>query len=153
MAAYERDNPPRIDDPEQPTRAMHPVDREVIVDRTVDRSYEPDRYEYEHARRVDAYSRIAAVVWTITGFLEILVGLRVLLKLLAANPGNGFVNFIYNLSGVFVNPFQGIVQNVTSGSSILEINSLIAMLIFALIAWGVLKLVWLVLRVTEPADA
>ena len=151
MSAYDRNNPPTPDDYEQPTRNVRRVDREVVVDRPV---AEPVDYEYdgdyEHARRIIAYRRISAVIWTITGFIEILIGLRILFKLLAANPGNGFVNFIYNLSGVFVNPFQGMVQDVTSGSTILEINSLIAMLLYALLAWGVMKLVWLILSVTEP---
>lgn len=151
MSAYEREDPGVYNDPEEPTRPIRQVDRvdrEVRIDRTV----QTDGIDFEHARRVEIYRRVAAVVWTICGFVEILVGLRVLFKLLAANAGNGFVKFIYDLSGVFVDPFQGIVKNVTSGSSILEINSLIAMLIFALIAWGVLKLVWLILTVTEPSD-
>ena len=151
MNAYDRNNVPTPDDYEQPTRPVRQVDREVIVDRSV---HEPVDYEYdaesEHARRIIAYRRISAVIWTITGFIEILIGLRILFKLLAANAGNGFVNFVYNLSGVFVDPFQGMVKDVTSGSSILEINSLIAMLLFALLAWGVMKLVWLILSVTEP---
>jgi hypothetical protein len=149
MSAYERNDPPTPDDYEQPTRPVRRVDREVIVDRSRD----VDEYDgFEHERRIIVYRRIAAVVWTITGFIEILIGLRILFKLLAANASNGFVNFIYNLSGVFVNPFQGIVNDVSSGSSVLEINSLIAMLIFALLAWGVLKLVWLILSVTEPTN-
>ncbi|MGA7673258.1 MAG: hypothetical protein WBW04_22765 [Nitrolancea sp.] len=153
MSAYERNNPPTPDDYEQPTRPVRQVDREVIVDRP---GRDPVDYDYdtesEHARRIITYRRISAVIWTITGFIEILIGLRILFKLLAANAGNGFVNFIYNLSGVFVNPFQGMVNDVTSGSTILEINSLIAMLLFALLAWGVMKLVWLILSVTEPTN-
>lgn len=146
MSAYEHDNSPIRDDESQPTRNMHRANRDVMAERTS----ETDDFDREHTRRVDAYRRIAAIVWTIAGFVEILVGLRILFKLLAANAGNGFVNFMYNLSGVFVNPFQGIVADVKSGGSVLEINSLISMLIFALLAWGVLKLVWLVLMVTEP---
>jgi len=151
MDAYERDRTSTYEGPDEPTRAVRRVDR-IDSEVRVDRSLESDGYESEHARRVEIYRRIAAVVWTICGFVEIVVALRVLFKLLAANAGNGFVKFIYDLSGVFVDPFQGMVNNVTSGSSILEINSLIAMLIFALIAWGVLKLVWLVLMVTEPSQ-
>ena len=148
MAVYERNNPPTTDDYEDPTRTMRPVDREVRVERNV----ESVAYDDEHTRRIIVYRRVAAVVWTITGFLEILIGLRILFKLLAANAGNGFVNLIYSLSGVFVNPFQGIVRDVSSGSSVLEINSLIAMLLFALLAWGIMKVVWLLLSVTEPTN-
>ncbi len=149
MTVRRPDEPPLITDPGAPERRVDRVDREVVYEETTGTDYVAD----DHLRRVDTYRRIAAVVWTITGFVEIIVGLRVLFKFLGANAGNGFVNFIYNLSGAFVNPFQGIVNNVTSGSSILEINSLIAMLVFVLIAWGVMKLVWLLLTVTEPTRA
>ncbi len=149
MTGIDRSNPPSPDDYEQPTRNVRSVDREAIVDQT----YALDNPNSEHSRRIVVYRRISAVVWTVTGFIEILIGLRILFKLLAANAGNGFVDFIYNLSGVFADPFQGIVQDVSSGSTILEINSLIAMLIFALIAWGVVKIVWLLLSVTEPTTA
>ena len=149
MTGSNRNNPPSPDDYEQPTRNMRSVEQDAMVDQP----YALDNSNYEHSRRIIVYRRISAVVWTITGFIEILVGLRILFKLLAANAGNGFVDFIYNLSGVFADPFQGIVQDVSSGSTVLEINSLIAMLIFALIAWGVLKLVWLLLSVTEPTTA
>lgn len=147
MAAYERDNPPRRDDPDGRTRRIRQVDQNIEFEEQQDR-----QYLYEHARRVDIYSRAAAVVWTLTGFVEIVVAIRIIFKLIGANAGNGFVRFIYDLSGVFVNPFQGIVQDVSSGSSTFEINSLIAMVIFIIIAWGVLKLFWLILTVTEPSD-
>lgn len=138
-----------VTEPDQPVRRVDRVDREVVYEETRDTDY----VAVDHLRRVDAYRRIATIVWTITGFIEIIVGLRVLFKFLGANAANGFVNFVYNLSGVFANPFQGIVTDVTSGSSVLEVNSLIAMLILALAAWGVMKLVWLLLTVSEPSRA
>ncbi len=147
MAGYDRDNSPRRDDPDGRTRRIRQVDQQVEVE-----ELQESPYVYEHARRVNIYARASAVVWTLTGFVEIVVALRIIFKLIGANAGNGFVRFVYDLSGVFVNPFQGIVRDVSSGSSVLEINSLIAMLIFVIIAWGVLKLFWLILTVTEPSD-
>ncbi len=147
MAAYDRDNSPRRNDPDGRTRRMRQVEQDVEFEAKTDHAY-----VYEHARRMDIYSRASTVVWTLTGFVEIVVAIRIIFKLIGANAGNGFVRFIYDISGVFVNPFQGIVRDVSSGSSVFEINSLIAMLIFILIAWGVLKLFWLILTVTEPSD-
>jgi len=95
-------------------------------------------------------SRVAHTIWTIIGFIEALIAIRVILKLIGANAGNGFVNFIYGFSDFFVKPFLGIVTDPTSGKSILEINSLIAMLVYLLIGWVVVRLVWLVYDVTAP---
>lgn len=101
------------------------------------------------ARR-EVFRRATNVVWTIIGLIEILIGLRILLKLIAANPANGFVHFIYDFSGVFVSPFVGIVHDVRSGNAVLEINSLIAMLVYLLIGWIVVRLIWLIFETTAP---
>jgi len=95
-------------------------------------------------------SRASHTVWTIVGFIEALIAIRVILKLIGANAANGFVNFIYGFSDFFVKPFLGIVSDPTSGKSTLEINSLIAMLVYLLIGWVVVRIIWLVYDVTAP---
>lgn len=86
---------------------------------------------------------ISRVVWYLAGLLLIVLGLRFVLTLLGANPSNGFANFIYSLSHPFVAPFFSLFNyhEYTHGSSHLEVYTLIAMLIYALIAWGIAKLV------------
>lgn len=117
-----------------------------------------DEYVERHTRdpyleRQIMYHKIANVVWTIVGLIEALIAIRVILKLIGANAANGFVSFIYSLSGVFVAPFLGIVNDPTSGNSILEINALIAMLVYLILGWAVLKLIVLAFNVTEPPVA
>jgi hypothetical protein len=49
--------------------------------------------------------------------------------------------FLYNLSHVFVYPFNGILDDQTIGSSsVFEVSTLIAMVVYALIAWGLVAL-------------
>lgn len=138
--------------PVDPIGPVEPPERQVIEERRlVERhAYEEPGYRDSVALRRTLYARIAYVVWTIVAFIEAFIGLRVFLKLIAANPGNAFVNFVYDISGVFVNPFLGIVNDLQSGNSILEINSLIAMLIYLLLGYAVLRIIWLLLRVTAP---
>ena len=95
-------------------------------------------------------SRASHTVWTIVGFIEALVAIRVILKLIGANAANSFVNFIYGFSDFFVKPFLGIVSDPTSGKSILEINSLIAMLVYLLVGWAVVRVIWLIYDVSAP---
>ena len=81
------------------------------------------------------------VVWYITGVILALLGLRLVLQLLGANEGNGFVDFIYSLSGVFAQPFFGMFSYEPSyGVSFFEISTLVAMIIYALVGWGIAKL-------------
>ncbi len=81
------------------------------------------------------------VVWYIVGFIIVLLVLRLVLQLLGANAGNGFVDFIYALSGVFAAPFFGMFSYTPSyGVSYFEVSTLVAILIYALVGWGIAKL-------------
>lgn len=81
------------------------------------------------------------VVWYITGVILALLALRLVLQLLGANEGNGFVDFIYSLSGVFARPFFGMFSYEPSyGVSYFEVSTLVAMVIYALAGWGIAKL-------------
>jgi len=48
--------------------------------------------------------------------------------------------FLYNLSHIFVAPFNGIFNDQALGRSVFEISTLVAMLVYALIAWGIVSL-------------
>jgi len=93
----------------------------------------------EHRTNTNLGSRI---VWFIAGVLLVLLGLRFILTLLGANTTNGFANFIYTTSHPFVDPFFSLFNyhSHTYGTSHFEIYTLVAMLVYALIAWGITKL-------------
>ena len=81
------------------------------------------------------------VVWYIVGFIVSLLALRLILQLLGANQGNAFVDLVYGLSGIFAAPFFGMFSYTPSyGVSYFEVSTLVAILIYALIGWGVAKL-------------
>jgi cation transport ATPase len=85
------------------------------------------------------------LVWFIAGILLVLLGFRFLLSLLGANTTNGFADFIYNTSHPFVSPFFSLFsyKNYSYGVSRFEIYTLVAMVFYALVAWGIAKLVTL----------
>jgi hypothetical protein len=84
-------------------------------------------------------ARATQVVWLVTGILESLIGIRILLKLIAANPEAGFATFIYNLTAVFLAPFFGLTAEPEANGAVLEISSLIAMLAYALLTWAIVR--------------
>lgn len=86
---------------------------------------------------------ISRVVWYLAGLLLIVLGLRFVLTLLGANPSNGFANFIYSLSHPLVTPFFSLFnyRNYAYGTSHFELYTLIAILVYVLIAWGIVRLV------------
>ena len=90
----------------------------------------------EHRQKI---LKVSQVIWLFVGTVEVLIGLRVLLKLIGANPANDFAGFVYNSAGVFLAPFLDLTGSPSSGSIVLEIPSLIAMLVHALVGWGVVR--------------
>jgi uncharacterized protein YggT (Ycf19 family) len=84
-------------------------------------------------------------IWLVLGVVEVLIGLRIVLKLIAANPENPFAAFIYNVSSIFLAPFAGLVGTPAAGNMVLELSSIIALLVYALLAWGIERIIWVVL--------
>ena len=80
---------------------------------------------------------IIQVVWAILGFLEVVLGLRFLLKLIAANPNSGFAVLVYSFSGLFLAPFTGLVGNPQFGGAVLEVTTVIGMMVYVPLFWGV----------------
>ncbi len=94
-------------------------------------------------RRRYALMRVTQIIWLITGIIEAIIGIRFVLKLIAANPNAGYAQFIYGISAPFLVPFYNLTATPSAFGSVLEIWDLIAMLVYALIAWGIVKLVWI----------
>ena len=88
--------------------------------------------------------KLTQLIWLAFGLLEALIGLRVVLRLIAANPGNPFARLVYDASYIFVWPFLGLTRTPSANGSVLEISSLIGMFVYALVAWALVQLVWIV---------
>lgn len=84
------------------------------------------------------------LVWLLFGILEVLIGLRIGLMLIGANPGSPIVALIYGITSLFLFPFVGLLGSPTYGGMVLEISSIFAMLVYALIAWVVERTIWLI---------
>ncbi len=98
------------------------------------------------ANQNSATARIVNIVYFLFGILELLLLVRVILHLVGANASNSFANLIDGLSSPFVVLFASLVQNPTlGGTAVLEVTTMIAMLVWAIVAWLVGRLIWLVL--------
>lgn len=94
-----------------------------------------------------AYSlRAEQAVWLLTGVVDALIAIRLVFKLLAASSQASFVTFIYNLTQIFVAPFHGIFNTAANGRNVFEPESLVAIVIYSLIGWGLASLVRVVTR-------
>jgi len=92
--------------------------------------------------------RTNQVVWYILVFIEVLLIFRAGFKAIGADPSSGFVNLIYSMTELMVVPFQGIIRTAVSGNSVIEWASVIAGIVYALIAWGLVYLLQFIKPVT-----
>jgi YggT family protein len=84
---------------------------------------------------------IRNIISTFAGIIESFLLVRILLRLFGANEQNVFVEFIYSVSAFFVRPFVNIFENIEiSQGMILEINTIIAMIVYVLITAIILSI-------------
>lgn len=117
-------------------------DGDVVVERTTSG---PNRQQRHETRQETGIFQIRYIVYYILGALEILLMFRLGLKLLGANPSSGFVSFIYSVTNIFLFPFEAIFRTTaTRGietAAVLEPSVLIAILVYAIIGWGIAQLI------------
>jgi hypothetical protein len=116
--------------------------------------------EPEREQRIFTF-KATQLIWLLFGILEAMIALRILLKLIGANPESPIVALIYGFTYLFLFPFEGMTATPAAGGMVLELSSIFAMGIYALIAWAVERTVWVifyrprgpVVAVTETATS
>ena len=85
------------------------------------------------------------LVFFLLGLIEVLLVLRFVFKLFGANGANVFAMIIYGVTSLLLLPFSGLfgktVAAVEVTARVFEPSTLIAMIVYALIAWGASKLI------------
>lgn len=96
-------------------------------------------------RKATGSQTIEYLVYFLFGVLEILLAFRLVLKLTGASLSSAFVGFIYGITGIFIAPFEGIFHRGfapgVETTAVLEPSTLVAIIVYAFAAWGIVKLV------------
>jgi hypothetical protein len=100
----------------------------------------------ERERQYDLAARVVQFIWLLVIGLEILIGIRVLLRLLGANPEVAFASLIYQITDLFLLPFMGLTVAPEAGGLVLDIPALIAMVVYAAFGWLMVRLIWLLVK-------
>lgn len=95
------------------------------------------------AQRGNTYRWIVNSIYWLGGMIEILLGLRFVLRLFGANMQNEFARLINNISAPFIAPFSTLFVSPTSntGTNIFDVNIVIAIVAYALLSYLVISLV------------
>lgn len=80
--------------------------------------------------------RLAVLTDIIFTFIEGIIGLRILLRFLGANPSAPFVSWIYQTSRPLLSPFEGMFPSPSArGGFVIEVSALFAILIYAFVGY------------------
>ncbi len=94
----------------------------------------------------------AQLIYFIFGIIEMLLAFRFIFKILGANPRSPFVDFIYDFSSVFLTPFINIFPRATIrtdvATSVLEPETIVALIIYALLAQLIIQALSVMIRPT-----
>lgn len=93
---------------------------------------------------VSTTSLVARIISYVLGILLSLLAIRFVLSLLGANQDNPFASFIYSVTYPFVAPFFGLFgYTMKYGVARVELETLIAIVVYALVGYGIAKAVTL----------
>ncbi|MEA5534638.1 YggT family protein [Crocosphaera sp. XPORK-15E] len=126
---------------------------ETNLERRQELQHEEESFRLnQEEKRLRSARRNAVFVWIVnsifwlTGMLEILLGIRFLLRLFGANPQNQFAQLINRLSEPFIAPFSTLFISPATdgGANIFDVNIVIAIAAYALLGYVVVSVVRLI---------
>jgi YggT family protein len=120
------------------TRPTPPVPRPTV----------PDRMDDGTSRKMETDQRqvlfkLSQFIWLSFGVLEGLIGLRILLRLMAANPASPFARLVYEITQPFLAPFAGLTATPAANGVVLEVSSIVALFVYALLSVLIERLFWI----------
>lgn len=115
------------------------------VDRLESVAYDP------YANKRQSALRVVQLVYLLFGLIEGLIAIRFVLKALGANASAGFAQFIYGVTNPLVAPFYGLFGNPASQGAVLEVHSIVALIVYALLAWLIVRLTWILVGENRSA--
>lgn len=108
-----------------------------------------DRRSQVHTEvRAPIEAVVSRVVWFVFGMIEVLIAIRFVLKMLGANSSAGFVRMMYGVSDVLMAPFATIFGTARVSGAVFEWSAIVAIAVYALIAWGIVALI----RAVNPRE-
>jgi len=96
-----------------------------------------------HYRFPATGSLILYLTYLVTSLVEVMIALRVVLKLFGARTAAPFVMWVYETTAPLLKPFAGMFPSpVLEGGFIIEFSALFALIVYGLVAYLIESAVW-----------
>lgn len=125
-----------------------------IVKETI--TMQKDNSPASSKNKATGFQTVEYLIYFLFGLLEILLVFRFVLKLTGASVSSAFVGLIYGLTGIFILPFEGVFRRLfaqgAETTSVFEPSTLVAIIVYAALAFGTVKLVRIFSGKQQQAD-
>ncbi|MBI5357376.1 YggT family protein [Candidatus Saccharibacteria bacterium] len=119
---------------------MADEEQEIRTQKVQQGNTEVEKQTISHHSADDSVVREEKIVYLIYGVLAGLLLIRFILSLLGANRLNAFADMIYSVTSPLVAPFRGLFDiDATYGVSRFDVESLVAIIVYGLVAWVIAK--------------
>lgn len=81
---------------------------------------------------------ILAILDIVLATITLFLGVRIILKLVTANPETPIVSWIYSLTDGLIYPFQNIFPSVQTGTGIFDVTAIITMVAYILVFYVII---------------
>ncbi len=116
-------------------------EREVRTEKTQQGNAEVEKQSITHRSSGDGAIKGVKIVYLLYSILAGLLVIRFVFSLLGASRSNAFADLIYSVTGILVSPFRGLFNiNTVYGVSRFDIESIVAIIIYGLVAWVIAKI-------------
>jgi len=105
------------------------------------------------AARREVVSKITQIIWILGLTNQFLLGLNVILKVIGANPNNGFARLIYAYRDLMLVPFESLIANPSYEYFVLDLKALIAMFVYLFLTWVFAQLIWVIFNQFYTSEA
>ncbi len=101
------------------------------------------RARYERAvGRYRAVGALSTAVNFVFAIIYTIVGFRIVLEVIGANPGNRFKALIDRLSAPLLGVFEGLLPNVRFENFVLPLSFIFALVVYALVHYGIRRILY-----------
>lgn len=101
----------------------------------------PITSETSDTTEVTTADKVAQIIFYFVNTANVLLLIRLIFRAFGANPGSPIVALIYSITSVLLAPFRGIFEVAAAGEAVIEPSILVAMLIYWLLAKGIVELI------------
>lgn len=86
------------------------------------------------------FLRFDRIIYFLLSVLETLISFRFIFKLFGASSSNNFVNWLYNVTDIFIAPFEGIFRDFAAGRFVIDLTAIMGLVVYSFAGFIIIEI-------------